>query len=390
MNKHKFRIPAALLALSLIAALSACGVLPAAGQNDPTVVPTVTGSTEVTAEGRIIPRDDTTLAFSLAGEVAEILVDEGQSVDQGEVLARLGNLEDLEAAVTTAEYERMSAEQALKDLNDTAGVSSSQAEQEAAAAENALIEARQALADLDTTAFQQDLDNAIVDVRDAEDDLEDAQEAFDDVADLDDDNQTRINAEDALEDAQEAYDQAVRDRDRLRNQLAQARADVELAEAHVADAQRIADKRAQGPDPDELALAQSRLASAEAQLASARRALEDSQLTAPYAGTIVDIQVSANEWVTAGEPVIVFADDSQWYAETTDLTEIDVVRINQGQRVTIVPDAMPGLELSGVVESIARTYTERSGDTTYRTLIRLDVDPDGLRWGMNVVVRFEE
>jgi multidrug resistance efflux pump len=390
MNKHKFRIPAALLALSLIAALSACGVLPAAGQNDPTVVPTVTGSTEVTAEGRIIPRDDTTLAFSLAGEVAEILVDEGQSVDQGEVLARLGNLEDLEAAVTTAEYERMSAEQALKDLNDTAGVSSSQAEQEAAAAENALIEARQALADLDTTAFQQDLDNAIVDVRDAEDDLEDAQEAFDDVADLDDDNQTRINAEDALEDAQEAYDQAVRDRDRLRNQLAQARADVELAEAHVADAQRIANKRAQGPDPDELALAQSRLASAEAQLASAQRALDDSQLTAPYAGTIVDIQVSANEWVTAGEPVMVFADDSQWYAETTDLTEIDVVRISQGQRVTVIPDAMPGLELSGVVESIARTYTERSGDTTYRTLIRLDDDADGLRWGMNVVVRFEE
>jgi hypothetical protein len=64
--------------------------------------------------------------------------------------------------------------------------------------------------------------------------------------------------------------------------------------------------------------------------------------------------------------------------------------VEEGQNVTIVPDALPGIELTGSVERIDDIFEEKRGDITYTTRILLDeVDPR-LRWGMTVVVTFEE
>jgi hypothetical protein len=66
-----------------------------------------------------------------------------------------------------------------------------------------------------------------------------------------------------------------------------------------------------------------------------------------------------------------------------------VVEVQLGQKVTVVPDALPDLELAGTVEEISDTFQEKQGDVTYTVRIRLDeVDPR-LRWGMTVVVTFE-
>jgi multidrug resistance efflux pump len=86
--------------------------------------------------------------------------------------------------------------------------------------------------------------------------------------------------------------------------------------------------------------------------------------------------------------VAVLADARQWYVRTSDLTELEVVDISVGQEVEVVPDALPGLKLKGIVEEISNTSTTKSGDILYEVKIRLeDVDPQ-LRWGMTVETTF--
>ena len=153
----------------------------------------------------------------------------------------------------------------------------------------------------------------------------------------------------------------------------------------------------QGPDPDAAALADSRIATAEVRLAAAEGAslaaqsmLSDLDLVATIDSTVVDLNLTPGEQVTPGRPAVTLADFSQWYVETDNLTEIEVVDINHGQQVNIVPDALPEVTLSGIVESIGDKFEEKRGDITYTTRILVnEIDPR-LRWGMTVVVTFEE
>jgi len=57
--------------------------------------------------------------------------------------------------------------------------------------------------------------------------------------------------------------------------------------------------------------------------------------------------------------------------KTTDLTEIDVVNIEEGMPVTLTLDAMPDVELDGHVLSIAQALAEKQGDIVYEVKILL-------------------
>ncbi|MCJ7537776.1 MAG: efflux RND transporter periplasmic adaptor subunit, partial [Anaerolineales bacterium] len=123
---------------------------------------------------------------------------------------------------------------------------------------------------------------------------------------------------------------------------------------------------------------------------AAESALSDLDLAATIDGVVVELNLTPGEQVSPGRPVVTLADFSQWYVETDNLTEIEVVDINLDQIVEIVPDALPEINLSGSVESISDTFEEKRGDITYTTRILVkEIDPR-LRWGMTVVVSFEE
>ena len=81
-------------------------------------------------------------------------------------------------------------------------------------------------------------------------------------------------------------------------------------------------------------------------------------LKAPYAGSVMEISnLSVGHAVAAGQAVLVVADTAQWWVETKDLTELEVVKLSEGQKVTLTPDALPELKLHGTVTTIGRTYT---------------------------------
>ena len=197
--------------------------------------PVTTLDTLVIVEGNITPREDAGLFFTYGGIVAEVLVEEGQQVSKGDLLMRLGDRESLQASLAAANLELTTAQQEYDDLIDKAGLAYGQSLGDLAGAEQALTQAKQELADLDTDDYQDDIDDAKNDITEAKEDLDDAQEEYEKYKDLDRDNSKRKNAEDDLEEAQDDYDQAVRDLDMLLNDLAQARAMVTLSQARVDD-----------------------------------------------------------------------------------------------------------------------------------------------------------
>ena len=136
---------------SVFAAIALCGVLVAAcgtvasatPQATPAPVTEVVGA--VLAEGRLVPKDYRQLAFTMGGQLVEVLVAQGDVVAAGDVLARLGNAQDLAAVLDRAQLEQLNAQQALDALNDNAGKVRAAAQSELATAEDKLERANRKL-----------------------------------------------------------------------------------------------------------------------------------------------------------------------------------------------------------------------------------------------------
>jgi HlyD family secretion protein len=108
-------------------------------------------------------------------------------------------------------------------------------------------------------------------------------------------------------------------------------------------------------------------------------------IEAPFAGTVTDVMVDQGEFVAPGQPVIELADLSTLLVETTDLNEIDVARIDVGDKVFVTFDALPGIEIEGTVTDIPARAAEGVG-VNFPVQIDLPDVPDGLRWGMTAFV----
>jgi multidrug resistance efflux pump len=386
-TQHFIRIPTFVLIVLLLQ--TGCGST--SGKNTPTPTPIPSGAAAVViAEGRIVPRDFTNLYVGAPGKVKEVMVTEGESVTKGTVLLSLGDREAYQAGVAAAQADVTAGQQALDQLNRTANLAYNQALLEEAAAQAAYNTALKAWDAFNQNQYEKDLDQAKSDVATALSELKDAQTEFDKYADREKDNPDRIRTKNALDAAQTKYDNAVIRQTEIENRFTQVKSNLEVARERLAEATRIRQQRENGPDADQLALAQTNLTAAQARLVAAQAALNQREVVAPYDGVVARIDISAGENALPTQPVIVFADLSNWYVETTDLTEKEVVNIRVGQSVTIVPDALPGLTLHGTVERIGLTYTEKAGDIVYPVRIRLDPSDAMLFWGMTVEVRFTE
>jgi HlyD family secretion protein len=338
-----------------------------------------------------VPKESTELFFQSGGVVDEVLVKEADFVTRGTALVRLGDSQGAEASLAAAQVELLAAQQGVDDLTRTGSLAYQQAVLDEIAAETAYYEAQADWDEFDEDAQETQIDDARARVATAESDLEDAQDEFDNYAALDETNADRQRTKTAVENAEQAYHDAQAELADLENEEDQLKAELQRAEDQLDEASRTRQQREDGPDPDELALAETRLESAKAALAAAQTAVDQMTLVAPYDGVVARLDIAPGEWVTPNAAVIAFADFSEWYVETTDLSENEVVDISAGQGVIAVPDVLPALELEGQVESIAQTYTEKAGDIVYETRIRLSpTDETRLRWGMTVEVRFTE
>ncbi|MGD9093642.1 MAG: HlyD family efflux transporter periplasmic adaptor subunit [Anaerolineales bacterium] len=366
------------------------------------------GNPSLTVEGRLVPAQYVALSTAASGQVAALFVGEGEPVQAGTVLLRLGDQEQLAANLAAAEYELLSAQLALERLDDTTAIELALARKDLAEAEKTLAFAESRVKSLKRGPSQQRLEQVYANMLLSERAL---QRLRDDYALW----QQRFKngnhpiwrfitkrqfkllltaKEKEIAKAERRYIDSVQKHEDLQEgvdpvDLAMAESDLALAQASVTDAQKQIDTLRNGPDPDLVAAAQARITVAEAALLAAQTALTDSELLAPISGKVVDVDVKEGEWAEGGQVVIVIADDTDWLVETDDLTEIEVPQVSLGQPVVVTPDALPDVALAGGVEAIKDLSEEKRGDVTYTVTIRLQESDPRLRWGMSVTVDFE-
>ncbi len=342
-----------LIVLTVIVAsvLSACAnqQTPAAGEIA-TSISADAGSISsegVIAEGHLTPARDTTLSFQGAGTIMEVKTKTGDKVKQGDELARLGGVSD--AAYAAAQLELVNAQQSLKDLQ-----------------ENADAARAQSLIDVDTA--QEAYDKAV----DYYDSLFKAYK-YDELV------FRRIVTPFGVKRIPEIKTRKVKKADE--ETIAEAKNDMDLKLAKLEGAQRAADRMKDGPDTDQLALLQARLKAAETGVAAF-------SLIAPFDGVVTEVNVAEGEQVSPQTWAVKLADTTSWEVETSDVTELEVVNVQEGQNVSFTADALPGVTMNGVVTEISQSSYTQNGDVIYTVKIQAnEVDPR-VRWGMTVEVIF--
>jgi len=386
-NYNKTILVSMMLIIMAALVLAACSSAKPATDTAATSIPPIISSTGVIVEGKVVPAQYAQISFNKSGNVAEVLVKEGDKVTEGQVIARLENSEVLVAEAARAEDALLQAQQALDDLKENWAVEKALKFKDVANATDALRAADRQdyyftvpeyLSKLDMfAAFELTRTN-----------LEKARKDWDPYKYEEDEwtwkwaNTPRDDKKTALDDAEGDFRTSML---RIIYAADKATADENLAKAR-ADYEKLQD----GPDADELALAESKVKNAQASLDAAKAALQDLELIAPFDGTIAKIDLKVGEIATTGQPGVTMVDFSEWMVETDDLTEIEVVQIKLGQETTIVPDAIPDAKISGVVDTISDVFEEKRGDVTYTVKIILKEPPAQLRWGMTVAVTFSK
>lgn len=234
-------------------------------------------------------------SFRVAGKVLERPVDEGQTVEAGQLLARL-DARDLEQQVAMRRAEAATARAALDAM-----LAGSRKEEIAAS--------------------RAALDQATADLRRLEPD------------------EARIH------DLQRQGILSVRDYEASRAALEAARGKVQQA-----DQQYLLVRK--GPRKEDIEQARARFEEAQQALALAETQLGYATLKAPSAGVILSKNIEPMEYVSPGTPVVTMADLRQVWVRAF-VEETDLGRVKVGQRAFVTTDTFPGKRYEGRVSFIA-------------------------------------
>ena len=403
-----------LFILVLTVLLAACDQIPVnfLGQEPtPTPVPVADdGPTIISATGEVVPEDEVSLSFQTAGQVIDVLIEEGDTVAAGDVIALLNadlieaDIEEAEAALAVAQAQLDQAKQGSRDQEIE------QAEADVAAASASTAEAAANRDDVARGAEAQEIAQARSQLEAALNAQRSAQDTFNfydfwaneaTVDDFQERNDIPFqwpppqprdaeNAQDALDDATRDLITAQAALDRLLagpnpEELAIAEASVWVAAADREAAEAYLNLLHAGPRPEDITISEAAVAQAEAALEAALAAIDKTVLVAPFDGVITNLDVREGEWIAPGQGLVVMADLSLLLVETTDLNEIDVALVQIGDEVEIVFDALPELTIDGTVSDIALQASEGS-QGNYTVTVELDEMPDALRWGMTAFV----
>lgn len=349
---------------------------------------TVTASTgelvaTVGATGTVRANQYSMLTFKTAGNVARVEVQVGDRVSAGEVLAELSP-SSLSAQVILAQADLAEAERALETLRTSDAARS--------AAQLALAQARQAYDKAQrryvsqqkgNRATQETINATEADLAYAESQVDAAQENFNRVSYLDENNPDRASAEKALYDARHARDvvkaslnwytgqPTAIDQQILEAELAQA-------EATLEDAEREWERLKDGPDPRDLAAAEARVQAAKANL-------ELPRIKAPFSGTITSVRVRPGDEVSPGTAAFGLADLSRMLVDVL-VSEVDIDQIGLNQEARLTFDAILGREYRGRVSEVDLVGAPDQGVVSFRVTVEVTDGDEAIKPGLTAAV----
>jgi membrane fusion protein (multidrug efflux system) len=246
-----------------------------------------------------VTADSTLVAPKVAGDIVEVLVEDHQAVRKGQLLARIDD-RDYQVAVDVARAE-------LTKTNAD------------------LAKARAALAQQDSTIRRV---SASIDASTAT--LKFAKANADRYRDLSSDGSA---TQQDRQQAESQADAAVAHRSADLASLAGAKQEVEVLKA-------------------QLAQADAQVARARANLAAAELNLSYTRIVAPIDGVVGQRTVRLGGYTHVGAALLAIVPLQQAYIEA-NFRETQLAKMRAGQRVTIAVDMLPGITLTGHVDSLA-------------------------------------
>jgi HlyD family secretion protein len=155
-------------------------------------------------------------------------------------------------------------------------------------------------------------------------------------------------------------------------------ADLAVAQAQMADAQREIDRLQNGPTADDIA-------SAKARIAAAQSTINLSKIIAPFDGVITQADPVAGDIVSPSTVAFRMDALSQLMIDL-DISEVDINSVAIGQPVTITFDAVQGKTYNGKVSQINQAGDNKSGAVNFTVTVQL-TDADNLvKPGMTAAV----
>lgn len=327
-----------------------------------------TVTARISASGEVIPIRTVNLSPKTTGKIAQLLVDQGDQVTQGQVVARMDD-KDIEAERAQAQARVAEAQARLDQLR----------------AGTRIEEVRQAEAEVARARGEVDRVQGLV---------SDATQAAEFAR-----TQTRRQRELANQGAisTNSLDEFIRREQSANQALSQARAQLSQAQAQLNQANQQLAQRQNGARPEEIRQSEAQLAAAIAQLQQVQNRLEDTYIRAPFSGVITQRYATVGAFVTPTTQATAGADGSastSIFALANGLEvrakvpEVDIGQIRRGQEVDIRVDAYPEETFKGRVRLIAPEAVTERDVTSFSVRIDILTGRDKLRSKMNANVNF--
>jgi multidrug efflux pump subunit AcrA (membrane-fusion protein) len=321
-TRNIYLIVVALVAFAVVMPLAFCGrsasndkkaAAPAAETAPRTVEVTTATATSravpafIQATGSFAADEASDVAPEVSGQVVATPVDVGAFVRQGAVIARLDD-RDAKLRLQQASAAEQQAQSAVRQAQERLGLNSGERFDV-----NSIPEVRSALRQYEAADAQAKLAEA---------------------------NAERYASLVRTGDvSQMTYDQA-------RAQAVSARAQANAARQNYELAMNVARQGNVG-----IAAAQAQLESARSQVGLARKALNDTTITAPFSGYVSDRPVAAGEYVTPASKVATLLKTNPIKLRL-QVPELDAARIRVGMEVEASVDAHPDAKFTGKVSAI--------------------------------------
>jgi HlyD family secretion protein len=405
----------------------------AAASADLQTVPAEHGDLTATvgATGIVSANQTAHLAWQTSGTVGNVMAAVGEHVSADQILSTLEQT-SLPQNIILAQADLVSSQRALDDLlnSQLQQAGAFQAVEEAqqaledaqnpelaqasaleniANAEKAVENAERNLRWAQSPASQSFIDEAEALVVLARDELDQAKEKFAPYQNKPEDNLTRARLQTQLSAAQQNYDAVVRNLNSLQGtanetdqaiaaanlETAQAQmleahrewervkdgpseADIALLQAQLDDAQREWERLKDGPDPEDIAAAEARVSAAQA-------AIDQASLVAPFDGRITEVINKVGDQVAPGTLAFRLDDFSRLLVDV-QVSEVDINRIQTGQDVSLVFDAILNQEYHGQVSEVALVGTNNQGVVDFTVTVELADTDEAVKPGMTAAV----
>lgn len=164
---------------------------------------------------------------------------------------------------------------------------------------------------------------------------------------------------------------------------------IENSKSAITSGQRAVDEKtksladvAAGADALDVKSSQLSIQQKERALADAQDNLDNYTIVAPFDGVVASVDVDEGDNVAANGSIAKIITSSQ--IATVTLNEVDIAKVEVGQKAMLTFTAIDGLTATGKVIEVSTIGTVSQGVVSYEVVVALDTESDQVKSGMSI------